>query len=70
MKETKYRELKTRIISLENKEIDNLERIDALEERLDTWDHRLAKWASRQSLEELPSPVKPKGADRKKMELE
>ncbi len=52
MKETKYQELKTRIISLENKEQDNLERIDELEERLDTWDRRLAKWAKHMKLEE------------------
>jgi len=51
MKETKYQELKTRIVSLENKELDNLERIDELEERLDTWDHRLAKWAKKGGLE-------------------
>ncbi len=69
MKETKYQELKKEIDLILTMVRGQEESLAGLEERMDTWDHRLAKWASRQSLEELPRPVKPKGVDRKKQEL-
>lgn len=65
MKETKYQELKTRIDALEERlGLDETRIIDTqiwwtaldfkveeLIERLDTWDHRLAKWAKKGGLE-------------------
>ncbi len=61
MKETKYQELKKRIEKLEKDYFKLLEHHVSechgepwhdLEERLNTWDHRLAKWARKMKLEE------------------